>query len=91
LFNHSAKGCLGCLCHHIRFIQNDELEALGEERSCFGKLLDLFADNIYSTVVGSIELNSNQTCSCPTANFYHILQGSVFYNWCRIFSWLLQG
>ena len=44
------------MCHHVGFIKDDELEAFRKQRSGLGKLLDLFAYYIYTSVVGCIEL-----------------------------------
>ena len=56
MFNDAAKGGLRLLCHHVRFVEDNELETLGEQRARFCKLLDLFADNVNSSVIRGIKL-----------------------------------
>lgn len=90
LLDHSAKGCLGCLCHHICFIQNDEFEAFRKEGPRLGKLLDLFTNNIYSTIVRSIKLRVCQIRFRFAMRSCNILQESVSCNQHRRFAWLQQ-
>ena len=42
--------------HHIGFVKDDEFEALGEQCSRLGKVLDLLANNVNTSVVGRIQL-----------------------------------
>jgi hypothetical protein len=48
---------LSLLCHHVSFIEDDELEAFRKQCPGLRKLLDLFAHYIYTSVVRCIELN----------------------------------
>jgi hypothetical protein len=37
--------------HHVRLVEDDQLETTSEERACFGELFDLIAHNINATIV----------------------------------------
>jgi hypothetical protein len=56
LLDDAAKSSLCLLGHHIGFVEDDELVALGEECACFCELFDLFADHVDAAFVGCIEL-----------------------------------
>ena len=56
LFNDPTQSGLGRLGHHVGFIEDDELEALRKKRPGFGKLLDLLANDVYTAIVGGVEL-----------------------------------
>jgi hypothetical protein len=56
LLNNATKGSLGLLGHHVCFVQDNELEPFCKEGASFGKLFDLFTDDIDATVIRGIEL-----------------------------------
>ena len=58
LFYHPSKRSLGSLSHHVCFIEDDELEALREEGSRLGELLDLLANDVDTAVVRGVELGN---------------------------------
>ena len=56
LLDDTAKRSLGSLGHHIRFVQDNELEAFREERARFRKLLDLVAYDVDATLIRRVQL-----------------------------------
>jgi len=56
LLDDTSESCLCLLCHHVCFIENNELVSLRKECSGFGKLLYLFAYNVNTTIVGGVKL-----------------------------------
>ena len=56
LLDDTPKCSLSSGSHHISFIEDDEFEALGEQCSRLGKVLDLFAHDVDTTVVGGVQL-----------------------------------
>ena len=60
LLDHSTQRRLGSCGHHVGFVQNDEFVSLREESACFGKVLDLFSNDVDAAVVRGIELTQCQ-------------------------------
>ena len=56
VLNNTPECCLCLLGHHIGFVQNDKFESFGKQSSSFGKLLDLFTNDVDSTFIRCIEL-----------------------------------
>lgn len=52
----SPERALGSLCHHVRLIQNDELESLAEEHPRLRKSLDLLPHDVDATIIRCVEL-----------------------------------
>ena len=51
LLYHTAQSCLGCGCHHVCFVEDDEFEARRIQCPRLRKVLDLFADHVDPTVI----------------------------------------
>lgn len=51
LLDYTAQGRLCCGSHHVRLVQNDEFEALGEQGTRLCEILDLLPYNVNATVV----------------------------------------
>ena len=58
--------------HHICLVQNDELEALCEDASGFGKAFDLITNNINASIVGSIQLANGELLCLVVVNGTHL-------------------
>ena len=56
LFDDTPKHSLDSGGHHISFIEDDEFETSREQCSRLGKVLDLLANNVNTSVVGRIQL-----------------------------------
>ena len=56
LLDNTPKRSLGSGGHHISFVKDDEFETLGEQCSRLGKVLDLLANNVNTSIVGRIQL-----------------------------------
>lgn len=57
LFNDTTQGCLSLLGHHVGLVQDNELEAFRKQGASLCELLDLFTNNVDTTLIGGIELN----------------------------------
>jgi hypothetical protein len=67
------------LGHHIRLVQNDELEALCKDASGFGKAFDLITNNINTSIVGGIQL-ANGELPCHIIVEGYVPPESASYN-----------